>query len=125
MARDSSGALWAWGAGGSGQLGTGDTLDRATATRVAGFTDAIAVSAGAEHVLSLRADGTLVAWGDNGLGQLGTGTTGSPEPSPVAVAGLTDVVAIQWSPANGEFDFMVDNVEFVLDPSKPPPFKAQ
>jgi hypothetical protein len=40
-------------------------------------------------------------------------------------AGWNDVVAIQWSPANGEFDFWVDNVELVLDPAKPAPFKAQ
>lgn len=39
--------------------------------------------------------------------------------------GWNDVVAIQWSPANGEFDFWVDDVELVLDPAKTPPFKAQ
>jgi hypothetical protein len=38
---------------------------------------------------------------------------------------LTDVVAIQWSPANGEFDFWIDDVELVLDPAGTPPFKAQ
>ncbi len=39
--------------------------------------------------------------------------------------GWSDVVSIQFSPANGEFDFMIDNVELVLDPAKPAPFKAQ
>jgi hypothetical protein len=39
--------------------------------------------------------------------------------------GFTDVVSIQWSPSNGEFDFWIDDVELVLDPGKTPPFKAQ
>ena len=39
--------------------------------------------------------------------------------------GWNDVVALQWSPTNGEFDIWIDNVELVLDPGKPAPFKAQ
>jgi alpha-tubulin suppressor-like RCC1 family protein len=93
LALGPSGALWAWGYGGSGQLGNGETLDQPTPVGVPGVVDATAVSAGAEHVLALRADGTVLAWGHNGYGQVGTGAAGDPVLSPVAI-GLSDVVAV-------------------------------
>jgi hypothetical protein len=52
-----------------------------------------AVSAGGSHTLGLRADGSVWAWGANGSGQLGDGTT-TQRTTPVAVSGLTGVVAI-------------------------------
>ena len=51
------------------------------------------VSAGALHTVALKADGTVLAWGDNSQGQLGDGTT-TQRTSPVAVSGLSDVVAV-------------------------------
>ena len=47
----------------------------------------------ASHSLALKSDGTVVAWGDNSSGQLGDGTT-TNHTTPVAVPGLTGVVAI-------------------------------
>jgi uncharacterized delta-60 repeat protein len=48
----------------------------------AGLSNAVAIAAGDQHSLALRADGTVVAWGDNSFGQ-----TDVP-------AGLTNAVAI-------------------------------
>ncbi len=76
------GTLWAWGLNWLGQLGTGDTVDRAAPTRIgAGF---VAVAAGASHTLAVKADGTLWAWGYNVEGQLGDGTTTQRE-APVQI----------------------------------------
>jgi alpha-tubulin suppressor-like RCC1 family protein len=51
------------------------------------------VAAGQGHVVALQADGTVMAWGNNARGQLGDGTT-TNRLSPVAVPGLTGVVAV-------------------------------
>src|SRR5690348_3388673 len=42
---------------------------------VSNLTDIIAVSAGGNHSLALKADGTVWAWGDNSSRELGDGTT--------------------------------------------------
>jgi alpha-tubulin suppressor-like RCC1 family protein/uncharacterized protein YjdB len=52
------------------------------------------VSAGGEHSVGLKSDGTVVTWGWNQYGQLGIGTTGGISLLPVAVPGLSGVVAI-------------------------------
>jgi alpha-tubulin suppressor-like RCC1 family protein len=54
----------------------------------------VAIAAGQSHTLALRVDGTVVAWGSNSTGQLGTGATPAQTATPVAVSGLTNVVAI-------------------------------
>jgi alpha-tubulin suppressor-like RCC1 family protein len=51
------------------------------------------VATGQGQVIALRSDGTVWAWGENGSGQLGDGTT-TDRNAPVAVTGLTGVVAI-------------------------------
>jgi alpha-tubulin suppressor-like RCC1 family protein len=51
------------------------------------------VSAGTSHTCARRPDSSVVCWGDNYFGQLGSGTTVA-KTTPVAVNGLTDVVAI-------------------------------
>jgi alpha-tubulin suppressor-like RCC1 family protein len=67
---------WMWGR--NPAAGTDTPLPSA----LAGFADTIAVSAGAEHALAVRADGGVLSWGQNLRGQLGDGTT-----RPRAVAG--------------------------------------
>jgi alpha-tubulin suppressor-like RCC1 family protein len=97
-----NGSVQCWGANGSGQLGLGDNLDRPTAVTVPGLTNAVGIAAGGTlgtaHTCASLANGTVRCWGSNGSGQLGTGNT-SPSAFPVAVPGLTNVVAI----AAGEF----------------------
>jgi alpha-tubulin suppressor-like RCC1 family protein len=95
------GSARCWGRNGLGQLGNGGTADRLTPGAVSGGAGGIgarAVATGANHSCALRGNGTVSCWGDNGAGQLGDGTT-SRRLTPVAVAGLNNVVSI----AAGQF----------------------
>jgi alpha-tubulin suppressor-like RCC1 family protein len=75
------GSLWAWGWNFDGQLGLGgppqtpDNEPHPTPAQVGTDHDWVAVAAGGNHSLGLKADGTLWAWGANSLGQLGLGNT--------------------------------------------------
>jgi alpha-tubulin suppressor-like RCC1 family protein len=96
------GAVDCWGndpALASGNNGT--TVMSSTPIAVAGLTGVTAVSAGAAPVdvgndgfaCALLAGGTVACWGDNGEGELGNGSTAFSA-TPVAVTGLTGVIAI-------------------------------
>src|SRR5205085_5487960 len=79
--------------------GTGTTTDAATPVPAGGLTNVTALAAGASHSLALKTDGTVAAWGLNDAGQLGASTggtcSGSPcSTTPVAVGGLTNVMAL-------------------------------
>jgi alpha-tubulin suppressor-like RCC1 family protein len=80
------GSLWTWGLNEDGQLGNGTDgpfTNVTTPQRIGTATNWVAVTAGFDHTLALRADGTLWAWGDNGWGQLGIGTdddANTPQP---------------------------------------------
>jgi alpha-tubulin suppressor-like RCC1 family protein len=69
-----SGDVVCWGAGGRGQLGSGDLAGRAApAGRVSLPAKATALAAGAHHVCALLASGRIACWGANDSGQLGLG----------------------------------------------------
>jgi alpha-tubulin suppressor-like RCC1 family protein len=98
LALDASGSVWAWGMNDHGQLGlVAGTLEPGAAAqrpyRVDKPADVIAIAAGTNHSLALRADGSVWAWGDNERGQLGDGTT-TDRSLPVRAKGLEPVVAI-------------------------------
>jgi alpha-tubulin suppressor-like RCC1 family protein len=70
-------ALWCWGDGREGQLGSGIPHSTSSPRQVqrparAGWT---LVTAGFPHSCATRTDGTLWCWGDNQYGQLGIGNT--------------------------------------------------
>ena len=56
------------------------------------------IAVGPSHGMALKSNGTVVAWGRNTYGQLGDGTT-TDRSTPVAIPGLTDVIAISASSA--------------------------
>ena len=65
-----------WGSNESGQLGDGNTADRAMPTRVSDLDDAVVLSTGmGSHHCALRSTGEIVCWGANTDGQIGDGTT--------------------------------------------------
>ena len=74
------GAVWTFGAGGSGKLGHGDARYQWLPTRVAGLRNrrVVAVAAGDSHSLAALADGTVLGWGSGGLG---VGLTHFTDPS--------------------------------------------
>jgi alpha-tubulin suppressor-like RCC1 family protein len=65
-----------WGAGARGQLGAGDTADRAAPAGAISFgAKATALAAGRRHACALLAGGGIACWGANDSGQLGLGDT--------------------------------------------------
>jgi alpha-tubulin suppressor-like RCC1 family protein len=102
-----NGTVMAWGGNEQGQLGTGPTNlgPRRVPAPVPGLTHVVAIAAGQTSSLALLANGTVMAWGGNASGELGLGQVSGPETCPaaqpvacstvpVAVPGLTEVVAI-------------------------------
>ena len=71
LALDSTGTVWGWGYNGQGQLGIGDTGNRATPVPIMNGIKAIA--AGRLFSLALDYGGRVWAWGDNTYGELGMG----------------------------------------------------
>jgi alpha-tubulin suppressor-like RCC1 family protein len=95
LAVNRNGDVWAWGNNGLGQLGFGQPGWYETAPgQVPGLGEVIAVAAGHDHSLALRADGTVWAWGGNWIGQLGEPSAGGWTLNPVRVTALSNVVAI-------------------------------
>ncbi|MGJ4843703.1 RCC1 domain-containing protein [Leifsonia sp. Le1] len=85
------GVLYGWGLNTSGQLGLGDTVDRATPTPVPvpGGSSVAELAEGNAHTLFIGQDGAFSATGSNTSGQLGTDDTVSRNTfsAPVFVVG--------------------------------------
>jgi alpha-tubulin suppressor-like RCC1 family protein len=65
--------------------------------QASGLSGVVAIGAGHDHSIALKADGTVWAWGRNAQGQLGDGTTvDHTTPAPVAnLSGVTAIAAAQ------------------------------
>jgi alpha-tubulin suppressor-like RCC1 family protein len=89
-----AGNVYAWGAGGSGQLGLLllNNINIPTCVNLFPF-QATAIAAGGAHTIAIRSDGTLWAWGSNASGQLGDGTT-TDAIVPIQIGTSTDWIAI-------------------------------
>ena len=93
---DREGAAWCWGDNHDGQLGAGDTTERAEPVRVdtshlpspVRFTR---LEAGYAHTCGLDAAGVAYCWGRNRNGELGIGRDGEAEPRPLSVQAPADV----------------------------------
>lgn len=91
-------ALGAGAAGGTIVLRDGSTELRRAGLALRPIAQPFAV--GADHACAVVASGGVACWGANGSGRLGDGTT-VDRPSPVAVVGLGDVVAIGLGAEHG------------------------
>ena len=94
------GAVTCWGRNDSGQLGRGTiTAKELTPVSVSGLTGATAIAAGDFHTCALvpalggGGSGPVMCWGAGTTGQLGDDHF-TTSPVPVAVAGITNAVAI-------------------------------
>ena len=84
------GTVWAWGYGGSGQLGLGNTGTRTAPERIPSLDNVVQVVARGAFSMALKADGTVWAWGDNSGGRTG----GNGTSVPVQISGLSNIVSI-------------------------------
>lgn len=89
-----NGTVWAWGYGGNGQLGNGNTASSRVPVQISGLTDVTAIAAGDQTGYALRSDGTVWAWGSGSAGQLGNHLQCTTSAVPVQVQGLSGVKAI-------------------------------
>ncbi len=98
----SDGTVWQWGVPPDTPFDElfNQSANLSVPVQVPGLTNVVAIAAGGgmglgfdDHALALRSDGTVWAWGLNTYGQLGNGTKTSSK-VPVAVSGLSDIVAI-------------------------------
>ena len=76
LAIKTDGTIWTWGAGFSGALGNGTTVDRCSPGTIAGggTTWCTIGLSNPFTVMAIKTDGTLWTWGYSGQGALGNGT---------------------------------------------------
>jgi alpha-tubulin suppressor-like RCC1 family protein len=96
LALKSDGTLLSWGDDDYGQLGDGTVgpVYNSTPSAVIGANNTVGIVAGSLHSLALKSDGTMLSWGLDDAGQLGDGTVGPNNPTPSAVSGLSNIVAL-------------------------------
>jgi len=91
-----NGTAWAWGSGGQGYLGDGNTFTNRSSpvSVIGGFTDWCQVSAGFFHSIGVRINGTAWAWGSNssvaGSGRLGDGSINNTASPRSVIGGFTN-----------------------------------
>jgi alpha-tubulin suppressor-like RCC1 family protein/lysophospholipase L1-like esterase len=104
------GTVWAWGSGGFGALGNGDTTeaDGLTPVQVKGLPQIQTVvgSSAGYTAYALDSGGTVWAWGFDGQGNLGNSAPCSVQPTtfsavPVQVANLSGMTSIGAGADNG------------------------
>lgn len=97
VALRSDGTIWVSGANTAGQIGDGTNISprlmRVQVGLPSNATNWMAVAAGAEHTLALKANGSLWAWGSNQFGQLGDGTVNNNS-SPVRIGTISNWTAV-------------------------------
>lgn len=72
LALASDGTVWAWGSGGSGQLGNGQNSDQSLPVKVSGLSGVVDILAGSGYSLAVTANGTIYGWGYSYFGKSGT-----------------------------------------------------
>jgi alpha-tubulin suppressor-like RCC1 family protein len=89
-----------WGWNSSGQLGTGDKVERTTPTPVVGISNALAIAAGGDDTCALLPEGHVSCWGDNWFGELGPGAEKRTSSVPVEVPGISGATAVSTGPTH-------------------------
>jgi alpha-tubulin suppressor-like RCC1 family protein len=99
----SNGAVYAWGANSSGQLGTGNLTSKSSPVQIQPPAGVIyqTLAAGGSASYAVSTTGTVYAWGANNAGQLGDGGgTGSKTPVELQIQATTDPALISATSNN-------------------------
>ena len=110
-ARKTDGTVLCWGSNSYGQLGAPSSdmcgnYPCSTKPVALGLSSIVMVATGGMHSCAVKLDGKVLCWGSNLNGQLGVktpemcGSFGPCSTTPIAVAGLTSVVAIALGKAH-------------------------
>lgn len=95
LALTTAGAVMAWGANGSGQLGSGVFSTRNEKPQaVGGLSGVTSIEAGGVDSAALLGSGQVMTWGANASGTLGIGSAGAPSAVPVTVVGIGKVANV-------------------------------
>jgi len=97
-ALDRAGAVWCWGNGENGQIGSDASRAFSVPKKIEQLGPVRQIASGAKHVCALQRDGRVKCWGRNSEGQLGDGKAGS-RIKPVFVSGITGATNL-WSGHN-------------------------
>lgn len=92
-----SGAVACWGRGSEGQLGNGQRENSTTPVAVVGIVGAVDITAAGDQACVVDTSRSVWCWGDNQYGVLGSGDLDQAAvatPTPLAVAGVDDVVEV-------------------------------
>ncbi len=102
MALKTTGDVWCWGLGISGQLGDNTITTKSSPVSVVGAHSFVAISAGSNHSVGLKSTGDVWCWGLGTSGQLGDNTI-TTKSSPVLVVSLVGnikyLTGIPWPSA--------------------------
>ncbi|XP_034296362.1 probable E3 ubiquitin-protein ligase HERC6 isoform X2 [Pantherophis guttatus] len=110
LAISSQGKVFSWGAGGFGQLGTGNLKDSSTPKKIDSLSmyNVIQVACGHYHSIALTKDGRLFSWGQNSHGQLGLGKEVSSQATPCNISSLAGIPLAQVA-AGGSHSFVLSH----------------
>uniref|UniRef100_A0A8D2L2Y6 HECT and RLD domain containing E3 ubiquitin protein ligase family member 6 n=1 Tax=Varanus komodoensis TaxID=61221 RepID=A0A8D2L2Y6_VARKO len=104
VALSNSGNVFAWGAGASGQLGTGELKASFIPKKINDLSRIIQIACGHNHTVALSEDGRVFSWGQNTHGQLGLGEDISSREKPQQVSTLDGIPLAQVA-AGGTHSF--------------------
>ena len=91
---DPSGAVWCFGTGGAGQMGSGSLSGSSKPVKVLSLTQAaVQLALGDAHACARMTDGSVSCWGANVFGQLGNGAT-APFATAGSVKNISDAAAV-------------------------------
>jgi len=94
IALDNSGIVWSFGSNQFGQLGVGNSKDRAEPSKIEGVQDIVQISSGHSHNLLLDSSGRVWSFGSNILGELGNSDNPTKRIVPELIPNVENIIQV-------------------------------